>query len=223
MDLIETFIKIPRRYYMSKSMTLARWIVRSPRTFIFNGKEYAYFNRVYRYTIRNERAIEIPIAQEMVKNCHGNILEVGNVLSHYFPVNYDVVDKYEKANRVINKDILDFKPTKKYDLIICISTLEHIGLDDPETNRAKTLRAIKKLRSMLSIGGKAFVTFPLGQNHRLDELFENGEIAFDKTHYMKKVSWDNRWMETDFEGVKDSKYGKNFTGANGLVIGIIKR
>jgi hypothetical protein len=41
-----------------------------------------------------------------------NVLEVGNVLSHYFPVHHDVLDKYEKAKGVINEDVVEFSPAK---------------------------------------------------------------------------------------------------------------
>jgi hypothetical protein len=59
-----------------------------------------------------------------------NILEIGNVLSHYFPVNHDIVDKYEKADGVINQDVVHFYSPKKYDLIVSVSTLEHVGWDE---------------------------------------------------------------------------------------------
>jgi hypothetical protein len=81
---------------------------------------------------------------------------VGNVLSHYFSVNHDVVDKYEKAEGVINRDIIDFHPSKEYDLIISISTLEHVGWDEDISDHkilhdpSKILRAIENLRGLLA-------------------------------------------------------------------------
>jgi len=51
------------------------------------------------------------------------------VLSHYFAVKHDIVDKYEIAPSVVNEDLVNFKPGKKYDLIVSISTLEHVGWD----------------------------------------------------------------------------------------------
>ena len=44
------------------------------------------------------------------------LLEIGNVLSHYFKWDHDVVDKYEKVEGVINEDVVDFRPSKKYDI-----------------------------------------------------------------------------------------------------------
>jgi len=64
-----------------------------PRTFKFQGRHYGYFCHRYNYTWRNERAIEVPIIWKMVEeNREGRVLEVGNVLAHYFPVRHDVLD-----------------------------------------------------------------------------------------------------------------------------------
>lgn len=100
----------------------------SSRTFVFRVKQYKYFYHKYNTTWKLERTVEVPIIFEVVKKHHDkNILEVGNVLSHYFPVNHDIIDKYEKGKGVINEDVVDFRPPKKYDLIVSISTLEHVG------------------------------------------------------------------------------------------------
>ena len=48
----------------------------------------------------------------------------------YYKFEHDIVDKYEKKKGIINQDIVDYKPDKKYDLIISISTLEHVGWDE---------------------------------------------------------------------------------------------
>ena len=93
-------------------------------SFMFQGEKLNYFYYPYNATWRNERIIEIPIIWKSARNFKGKILEVGNVLSYYFPVNHDILDKYEKAKGVINKDILDLDEDNKYDLIVSISTLE---------------------------------------------------------------------------------------------------
>jgi len=76
-------------------------------------KRYLRFCARYNTTWRNERAIEIPVVYDIVAQETGDILEVGNVLSHYFHINHDVVDKYEKAEGVTNEDIVDYSPNKK--------------------------------------------------------------------------------------------------------------
>jgi len=59
------------------------------------------------------------------ENRNMNILEVGNVLAHYFNVGHNVRDKYEKYYGVINEDVVMFKPAEPCDLVVSISTLEH--------------------------------------------------------------------------------------------------
>ena len=69
------------------------------RTFTFQGKAYKYLFRRYNTTYANERAVEIPIAMEVVRgHPEERVLEVGNVLAHYYPHHHDVLDKYGVAN-----------------------------------------------------------------------------------------------------------------------------
>jgi Asp-tRNA(Asn)/Glu-tRNA(Gln) amidotransferase A subunit family amidase len=97
---------------------LQQW--QAPRSFRFRGKSYRYFRHEYNSTWLHERAVEVPIVYGLVrKHRAGRVLEIGNVLPHYFPVDHDVVDKYEPGERVINQDILDFAPEAGYDLIVC--------------------------------------------------------------------------------------------------------
>ena len=52
--------------------------------FEFLGNLYKYSTHEYNETWKNERTVEVPIIWEYVKEYKGkNILEVGNVLSHY--------------------------------------------------------------------------------------------------------------------------------------------
>jgi SAM-dependent methyltransferase len=199
-------------------------------TFTFQGKSYEYFYHKYNTTWQNERAVEIPIVSEVLKKSKTkNILEVGNVLSYYFPVTYDIVDKYERAKGVINEDIVDFHPSKKYDLIISISTLEHVGwIEDLDNDKIqhtsfKICKTIENMKRLLSPQGRIFITVPLGWNCELDELISNETIRFTKRLFMKRVSKDNKWVEVDYKNVKGAKYGSPFPSANALLVGIIDK
>jgi hypothetical protein len=109
--------------------------------FEFDGKTRRYFIHPHNNTWMNERMVEIPIVSDLVKqNAGKNILEIGNVIKHYMPdATHTVVDKYEKSDGVLNCDIIDYQPPAEngadaafhgYDLIISISTFEHIGFDE---------------------------------------------------------------------------------------------
>lgn len=195
---------------------------KSSRTFKFQGRHYGYFCHRYNNTWRNERAVEVPIIWQMVEgNGEGRVLEVGNVLSHYFAVSHDVLDKYEANKGVINQDVADFEASKKYDLIVSISTLEHVGWDEFPQSPRKVLRAIDNLRSILTPGGRIVVTIPLGYNPVLDGLLSNGEAPFTRQFFMKRVSRDNQWKEADWAEVVDSKYNF-YISSNALLIGVIE-
>lgn len=119
-------------------------------------------------------------------------------------------------------------PRKKYDLIISISTLEHVGWDEnPSDHRVlhepeKIIRAIDNVKGLLNLNGKIVVTLPLGYNPYLDKLLKSGKIKFDSRFCMKRISKDNRWIETGWKDVEDSKFNSPFPYANGLVIGIME-
>ena len=69
------------------------------RTCTFQGAAYKYLFRRYNSTYGNERAVEIPIAMaEVRKHPEDQVLEVGNVLAHYYSHHHDVVDNYERAD-----------------------------------------------------------------------------------------------------------------------------
>ncbi|UCE37021.1 MAG: hypothetical protein JSW00_16240 [Thermoplasmata archaeon] len=191
--------------------------------FEFQGRKYDYFWSERNFACITERAVEIPIIWELVKQYKDKrILEVGNVLWHYFPVDHDVVDKYEKAEGVINEDVVDFNPSEKYDLIVSISTLEHVGWDETPKEPKKILRAVDNLKECLAPKGKMVVTLPLGVNTEMDRLLAKDKIPFTKRYFLKRISSENRWKETTWDEVSNSKFGDPFHCANALVIGIIE-
>ena len=106
----------------------------------------------------NERAIEVPIILELLKEYKGkNVLEVGNVMHLYCKRSSKthVLDKYESGKDVINKDIINFKPSKKYNAVISISTLEHVGWDETPHKPENFQKAIKNiLKNCLKKSGK---------------------------------------------------------------------
>ncbi|MFH1802114.1 MAG: hypothetical protein ABH864_01545 [archaeon] len=198
-----------------------------PKTFNFGKKKMKYFDHFFNTTWMNERSIEIPIVWSEVKeNWNKEVLEVGNVLSYYFsdfPKSFQRVDKYEKIKGVINEDIINFNPKKKYDLIVSISTLEHVGIDESPKDFDKIVFAVNKLKKLLRGGGRAVVTVPLDYHPRLMELIEEGKINFTKEHYLKRMSANNFWEEISREEAKGIKFGSPYMYANGLLVGIIEK
>ena len=87
------------------------------------------------------------------------------MLSHYMPVAHEVVDKYERAPGVRNVDVLDLPPEPAYDLIVSVSTLEHVGRDErPREPERAVQRARAPARGSCGPGGELFATVPVGYN-----------------------------------------------------------
>ena len=201
---------------------LYRRLFHFDRTFVFNSKIYKYFLHPYNTTWRNERSVEIPVVMEMMKGQDTKkILEVGNVLLHYINSQHTVVDKYENSNKkVVTQDIVYYESPNKYDLIICISTLEHVGFDESPREEGKHRRAVETMRSLLSPSGKMVVTVPWGYNPDLDSDFLSGRLGFDKVGILKRVG-NEEWIEAGWDDIQDVKYGSPYRAANALLVAIM--
>lgn len=194
-----------------------------PRGFVFQAARYEYFLHPYNLTWSNERAVEIPIAWAAVQaRRDGRVLEVGNVLSHYFDAGHEVLDKFERGPRVRNDDVAAFRAGRPYDLIVSISTLEHVGWDEEPRDPGKVVRAVANLRAQLAPGGLLLVTLPLGYNPYLDEMVAAGTLPFDRCHYLRRLGLAT-WCEADWPAVAGSAYGEGWPGTRGLVIGVCER
>lgn len=142
-----------------------------PSTFFvgLDGRQLRYETSEYNASRTNERAVEIPIAMDWIDRNPGRLLEVGNVLRHYdHTMAHTVIDRYEQAQGVTNMDILDFKPSIRFDRIVTISTIEHIGWDDDPRDAERAIWVIPHLRRMLNDQGRLLVSFPIGHHPELD-------------------------------------------------------
>lgn len=197
--------------------------LRSLQKFIFQGKQYNYFLHKYNFAWANERTVEIPIILDLINKAkQAKILEVGNVLSHYCSVSHDILDRYEKGSKIINEDVVNYHPSKKYDLILSISTLEHVGWNEKPKEKTKMAKALKNLKKMLSKKGKIIITLPIGYNPNVDKFLKENKICFSEKYYLKRVSKNNIWEETNWDNIKNLSYNYPFPNANGIFIGIIK-
>ncbi len=195
----------------------------SSSIFKFEGISFKYFIHPYNNTWRHERALEIPIARYYLSKIKTkNVLEVGNVLSNYFNVSHTIVDNYEIAKGVINEDVMDFLPKKKFGLIVSVSTMEHVGVDGVK-EEGKAIKAIRHLYKLLDHGGTLIFTVPVGYNPALDQAIRDRNIKLDKTYYFKKVSRNNKWLQVKEEEIKKSLYGFPFRWGNALTVAVVKK
>jgi hypothetical protein len=200
-------------------------IFESSETFEFEGKTYHYFFHPYCTTWGNERTVAVPILWNLVKRYEAkgkNILEVGNMLSYYFKVRHDILDKYEITEGVINEDVVDYKSPKKYDLIISVLTLPEVGWYESPRDPTKTICALQNLKTLLSPGGEIAVAMGLGINPEFDKSLGNKTIEFEKQGYLRHLK-GYKWQESDLEDVMSIKYDKSVPTANAVMVGIIQQ
>ena len=185
--------------------------------FTMGEVEYPYLVHKYNEAWRNERSVEVPIALSYAPRGK-RVLEVGNVLNNYAPFPHDVVDKYEVAKGVINEDVVDYDPPHRYDLIISVSTLEHVGFDEKPRDPKKILHAISNLRRLLTPNGLLVFTVPLGYNTYLDDLVATEREGFKDVRFLARVSEENDWSEVEFDAVRNARYGYPFNNANAIAV-----
>jgi hypothetical protein len=215
-----------KKYYVKAGFLWLSGLGRHGKTdFKLNGRTYPYFQHRYNFTWLNERRVEIPVIRDMMsRGPSDRILEVGNVLSHYdCAMNHPVVDKYEKSSRqnLFTEDAETFSAGAPYDLIVSISTLEHVGQDETPRDADKIFRTVRHLRSLLSLGGEFVFTAPIGYSPSLDRLVDEGE-GFIERLCLRRISARNEWEEADWSAIKGMKFHDPYPFANGLVIARVK-
>lgn len=174
-----------------------------------------------------ERDIEVPyiynyLLDYIMTHHNPKILEIGNVCSNHFNVYslggeylYDIIDLYEVNGLCINEDIRYYRSDILYDLIISISTLEHIG-EVEKDSRYGIIDALLNIKGLLVSGGICIFTVPVNYQKEMDFILDQITI-FDRVIFMKRIS-DTEWVETDREGVSGGIYSYPYLGANELRI-----
>lgn len=217
----------PRRVAVAPAVTawgLYRIRLGRPGRFMFAGRSLTYLHHAYGKAYLTERTVEIPIAQDVLRaHPRARTLEVGNCLSHFGARGHDVVDRYERAPGVINEDVVAFRPQAPYELIISVSTLEHVGWDEEPRDPARSLQAFANLRRCLAPGGLLVFTVPIGYNPEIDRILGAGELPLAELRFLRRVSRvTNRWREAAWHEVRDVAYGRPYRAANAVAVGTIR-
>lgn len=174
---------------------------RAGETFRHDGVDVPYLRHRYNSTWLNERAVEVPLAAAVLAGTPSTarVLEVGNVMAHYQPITHTVVDRYEQAPGVLNLDVVDIDLPGPFDLVLAVSTLEHVGFDEEVRDPGKPARAIARLTSLLAPGGRLWITIPVGYNPDLDAGARDGTFGFTRMTALRRTGRDNRWEEIPVE------------------------
>jgi len=183
---------------------------------MLDGVGYRYFYSAISMAWRTERCVELPVVKALVEaTAPDDVLEVGDVLHQYYGFRHTVVDKYERRPGVVSEDITSYNPDRNFKLIVCISTLEHVGYDESPRDDGKALDAIACMKRLLKPGGVLFATVPVGWHPRLDEGLDSQRSLFEKILFMRRVGYD-RWVECGRDGLDGVRFHRPYPAANGL-------
>ncbi len=183
---------------------------------------FPYEVSCHNVTWTNERAVEISYAKMLLQKFEDSeVLEVGNVVRKYRSGRWLVCDKYEKKKGVLNKDVCDLSGIGKFNLILTISTLEHVGFDEPVYKEDGFVEAVAALRSLLLKNGELHCTVPLGYNPNVDQALQKNTAGFDTIRYFVRERWLD-WRETASEHAFDRLYGHPFPCANAIAICVLR-
>jgi hypothetical protein len=194
-------------------------------SFELDGQRYPYFFHRTHQTWRSERIVEVAIGRALLERSAGRrVLEIGAVLPQYVEGwSHVVVDKYEEMPGVINEDAETFT-APPFDTIISISTIEHIGWDEPTPDPDKIGRVIDHLRNLLTPGGTLTVTMPHRWNRNLDDLLEANGLPFDRVSYLRRLDGMNhRWVQVERSEAEGLYYGYPFVGASAVAVATLTR
>lgn len=197
--------------------------ITNQNTYKLNKTLYPYYISTYGATWASERCVEVPIFMKLLNQGLAEskqILEIGNVLEHYRARDktWDVVDKYEVSKDVVNEDIATYNPNKKYDLILSVSTMEHVGFDEDIIDDKKIERSIKHIMQNLLLPNGVFIySVPVSYNPAVDKILAN-EVKQNKDNiFFLKRNGILNWSQVDFAVAQNTKYGESYFGSSDAI------
>lgn len=171
----------------------------------------------------NERTVEYDfVLQSLLKANPREVLDVGSgtsSLPHMLRIcgfhvtavdnitDYWTGSVFNRHFHVIDQDILRPELTNKFDLVTCISVLEHIQDFD---------RAVKSMFSLLREGGHLVMTFPYCESKFVENIYSHPEATFGKNvpyicRIFSRAELD-AWAKNNGAEIVEQKFYQVYTG-----------
>lgn len=137
----------------------------------------------------------------MMRNCGCLVTAIDNVRD-YWPAGM-----LNRHYHVIDDDITDTRLTGPYDLITCISVLEHVQEPD---------KAVRNMFSLLRPGGDLLLTFPYTEQHYVRNVYElpgssYGQGAAYITQSYSRADVE-RWLAENGGAIVEQEYWQFWEG-----------
>jgi SAM-dependent methyltransferase len=179
---------------------------KNPKFNVFNERpvEYGYvfkqLAKLYPKTVLDV-GTGITALPHLMSNCGFRVTAIDNITDYW------ANGMINRHYYVIDDDITKTKLKQRFDLITCISVLEHI-----EDHQA----AIKSMFSLLNPGGHLILTFPYNERQYVENVYDLPEsnvtkkFAFITQAYSRNKL--NSWLVDSNVKVVEQEYWQFFTG-----------
>jgi len=156
------------------------------------GINNVYLKEIDRFLVDGMSVLDVGCGTGLVSNLFAIHRPNCQITSVDFSDSIDYAKSFAEKNSIINvkwmkKDFLDFKTTKRYDMIICCGVLHHI----PEHERA-----LAKMKELLKPGGKLLLavynTYGKILKHVLNIKYHNDILYKDQELNPFELSFTNR-------------------------------
>jgi len=171
-----------------------------------------------------ERCVEYPWVFARIPEGAAKILDAGSVFNYDYIVHQEKLKNksltcvtlapevycfYRERVSYLFEDLRQLPiRDESFDMVISISTLEHIGLDNTrytedgsyrENNPESFVSAVRELNRVLKPGGRLLVTVPFGKYHAFDWLqqFDTGMISQLKDGFAGKTVEESYFRYTE--------------------------
>lgn len=186
------------------------------------------------------RLIEIPWVLSRVRNTEGRFLDAGSAFNYDFVLTAPALkDKqttivtlapereafWKLGVSYVFGDLrdLDFRD-ERFDAVACISTIEHIGMDNTmyaegevaqRSDKSEFILAVKELKRVLKPGGVLYISFPFGcyENHGWFQQFDSELVdtligAFGPSRQKENIFQyhPDGWQRSTREACKDCEF-----------------
>jgi SAM-dependent methyltransferase len=126
----------------------------------------------------------------------------------------------------IKKDFFDFESDKKFDCVVAVSTIEHVGFGHyGDSNRVNDLKVMEKIKRLLRPDGVLLLTTHFGRYHvgswfkvydseHLDELLDGFRV--EVIEFYKRLN-GYIWLPSTKEELEEKDCSKPKHGVDGIV------
>ncbi len=189
----------------------------------------------------DERIVEFPWLLSRIPSGNGRLLDAGSAINHKILLDHPALLDKEITistlapendafwSRGISYVYEDFRSSRfrdnYFDFIVCVSTLEHVGLDNTllytddgsksENSEGDACIVMRELKRMLRPGGKLYLTFPYGkhQNFGWFQVFDASGVLSLVEAFKPSEQRDcyfgygeDGWYSTASENLKEAGY-----------------